>query len=75
VSVYLCDHCDDWKDGDYNVCSEGSNGGLICEDCAAELGCVGCGKLMSDESELMDDYCPSCHYENEQKQTAKTLEH
>jgi hypothetical protein len=74
MSVYMCDHCDDLKDGDYNSCSEWK-GGLVCEDCTTLLSCIGCEKIMNDESELLEDLCGACHYEDEQKNTAKTLEH
>jgi len=35
MSVYRCELCDEFKDGDYIVCMEWDDG-LVCEDCYCE---------------------------------------
>jgi hypothetical protein len=39
MSIYNCSRCDEWYDGDYNVCSEDpkDNERLVCENCMCEL--------------------------------------
>lgn len=39
MSMYICNHCDGLKDGDWNTCHEDPNNPneLICDDCNNEL--------------------------------------
>ena len=39
MAVYRCSRCDEFKDSDWNVCSEDPDDslGLVCEDCMCEL--------------------------------------
>ena len=42
MSVYRCNHCDQFCDNDYSPCSADPKDPreLVCEDCAVEMGIV-----------------------------------
>ena len=75
MAVYMCDECNNMIDEDYHGCNEHPKG-MCCDDCACNLSCEGCEEMQEDES-LLDDngHCCACAYEQEQKDTNKTLEH
>jgi hypothetical protein len=38
MAVYNCEHCNNWKDGDYHPPELLEDGiGLVCDDCFAEV--------------------------------------
>jgi len=48
MAIYICEYCNDMKDGDYDPCESVGGYDLVCEDCNVNY--------FNEEGEENDDY-------------------
>ena len=61
MSVYICEVCSEYVDGDYSPCMEDPNGDLVCESCWTENSCDSCDEWIGESGYKNSDSCVDCY--------------